>query len=319
MKAFVLAAGLGTRLAPLTDHTPKPLIPVLNIPSLFYTFFLLKQAGIREIICNIHHHGNAIRRSIESRELSGLNITFSEEPVILGTGGGLKKCETLLGDDDFILVNSDIITDIDFNALVQQHLASGCGGTLVLFNTPEAATIGYVGVENGLVKDFRNLRNTGLLSSFIYTGAAILSPKIFRFMKAEFSGIVDTGFTGLIDNGGLSFFQHDGLWMDIGTMQNYWFANINPNSRMNALAKPMHLAFGFSPHSLSPDACISPDATLSHSVIGAGCSIGAGCTIINSVILPGATIKPGSTIVNAVIDTDTITIMEEPKQKRKQR
>ena len=91
MKAFVLAAGLGTRLAPLTDHTPKPLIPVLNIPSLFYTFFLLKQAGIREIICNIHHHGNAIRRSIESRELSGLNITFSEEPVILGTGGGAEK------------------------------------------------------------------------------------------------------------------------------------------------------------------------------------------------------------------------------------
>ncbi len=56
MKAFVLAAGLGTRLNPLTNHTPKPLIPVLNIPSLFYTFFLLKQAGIREIICNIHHH-----------------------------------------------------------------------------------------------------------------------------------------------------------------------------------------------------------------------------------------------------------------------
>ena len=106
MKAFVLAAGLGTRLTPLTDHTPKPLIPVLNIPSLFYTFFLLKQAGISEIICNIHHHGDAVRRAIESSELSGLSITFSEEPVILGTGGGLKKCEKLLNDDNFILVNS---------------------------------------------------------------------------------------------------------------------------------------------------------------------------------------------------------------------
>ncbi len=318
MKAFVLAAGLGTRLTPLTDHTPKPLIPVLNIPSLFYTFFLLKQAGITEIICNIHHHGQAIRQCIESREFAGLTFIFSEEPVILGTGGGLKKCEKLLNDDDFILVNSDIITDIDFKALMQQHRLSGCGGTLTLFETPEATSIGYVGVEDGLVKDFRNLRHTGLLSSFIYTGAAILSPKIFRFLKAEFSGIVDTGFTGLIDNGGLSFYRHEGLWMDIGTMQNYWLANIYPNSRVTGLAKPMQLAIGHAPHSISPDALISPDATLSGSVIGKGCTIGAGCTITNSVLLPGVTIKPGSTILNAIVDPWTITIMEKTKQNRKQ-
>ncbi len=319
MKAFVLAAGLGTRLTPLTDHTPKPLIPVLNIPSLFYTFFLLKQAGISEIICNIHHHGDAVRRAIESSELSGLSITFSEEPVILGTGGGLKKCEKLLNDDNFILVNSDIITDIDFKALMQQHQSSGRKGTLTLFETPEAAIIGYVGVEDGLVKDFRNLRHTGLCSSFIYTGAAILSPEIFRFMKAEFSGIVDTGFTGLIDNGGLSYYHHEGLWMDIGTMQNYWLANIDTNSGMRTLFEPMRLAIGLTPHSISPDALISPDATLSNSVIGARCSIGAECIITNSVLLPGVTIKPGSTIINAIVDPYTITIMEKTKQNREQR
>lgn len=319
MKAFVLAAGLGTRLAPLTDHTPKPLIPILNIPSLFYTFFLLKKAGIREIICNIHHYGDAIRRAIESSELSGLSITFSEEPVILGTGGGLKKCEKLLGDDDFILVNSDIITDIDFKALMQQHQSSGRGGTLTLFETPEAATIGYVGVEDGLVKDFRNLRHTGLYSSFIYTGAAVLSPEIFRFMKAEFSGIVDTGFTGLIDNGGLSYYHHKGLWMDIGTMQNYWLANIDINSGMRDLFEPMHRTIALSPHSISPDALISPEATISGSVVGAGCTLGAGSTITNSVLLPGVTIKPGSTIINAIVDPYTITIMENTKQNRNER
>jgi mannose-1-phosphate guanylyltransferase len=279
----------------------------------------LKQAGIREIICNIHHHGDAIKRAIESSELSGLSITFSEEPIILGTGGGLKKCEKLLDDDNFILVNSDIITDIDFNALMQQHQSSGRKGTLTLFETPEAATIGYVGVEDGLVKDFRNLRHTGLYSSFIYTGAAVLSPEIFRFMKAEFSGIVDTGFAGLIDNGGLSYYHHKGLWMDIGTMHNYWLANIDANSGMTALFEPMHRAIGLSPHSISPDALISPDATLSGSVIGRGCSIGAECTITNSVLLPGVTIKPGSTIENAIIDPWTITVMEKTKQNRKQR
>ncbi len=317
MKAFVLAAGLGTRLAPLTDHTPKPLIPVLNIPSLFYSFFLLKQAGITEIICNIHHHGNAIRRFIESSELKGLSITFSEEQEILGTGGGLKKCEKLLGDDDFILVNSDIITDIDFSALMSRHHRSCCPGTLALYETPEAATIGYVGVEDGLVKDFRDMRNTGLVSSLIYTGVAVLSPEIFRFMNAEFSGIVDTGFTGLIDNGGLSFYRHEGIWMDIGTMQNYWLANIDAASVMNRLALPMKRAIGISPHAISPEAIISPDAKLSHSVIGKDCSIAAECTVTNSVLLPGVKIKSGSTIVNAVVDHNSITIMDEPKQNRK--
>ena len=317
MKAFVLAAGLGTRLAPLTDHTPKPLIPVLNIPSLFYSFFLLKQAGITEIICNIHHHGNVIRRYIESTNLNGITITFSEEPEILGTGGGLKKCEKLLGDDDFILVNSDIITDIDFKALVTQHHRSGCPGTLTLFETPEAATIGYVGVENGLVKDFRDIRKTGLASSFIYTGVAVLSPKIFRFMKAEFSGIVNTGFTGLIDNGGLSFYRHEGLWMDIGTMQSYWLANIDTPSLMNNLAQPMKRGLGISPHLIAPDAIISTDAILSRSVIGKGCTIGRECIIRNSVLLPGVTVMPGSSIINSIVDPYSITIMEEPKENRK--
>ena len=88
MKAFVLAAGLGTRLRPLTEHIPKPLIPILNIPSLFYTLCLLKQAGIREIICNIHAHADAIKNFIKASDLSGLENSFSEEPVILGTGGG---------------------------------------------------------------------------------------------------------------------------------------------------------------------------------------------------------------------------------------
>jgi mannose-1-phosphate guanylyltransferase len=316
MKAFVLAAGLGTRLAPLTNHTPKPLIPVLNVPSLFYSFFLLKQAGITEIICNIHHHGDAIRRFIESSDLTGLTITFSEEPEILGTGGGLKKCEKLLGDEEFILVNSDIITDIDFNALVSQHHRSCCPGTLSLFETPEAAAIGCVGVEDGLVKDFRDMRRTGLLSSFIYTGVAVLSPEIFRFMNAKFSGIVDTGFTGLIDNGGLSFYRHEGVWMDIGTMQNYWLANIDATSVMNHLAEPMKRAIGISPHSISPEAIISPDAKLSRSVIGKGCSIGMECSITNSVLLPGVRLKPGSTLINAVVDPYSITILDEPKQNR---
>ena len=314
MKAFVLAAGLGTRLRPLTEHIPKPLIPILNIPSLFYTLCLLKQAGIREIICNVHYHADAIKNFIKASDLPGLDISFSDEPVILGTGGGLKKCEKLLGKDEFLLVNSDIITDIDFRALIRHHQESGRPGTLTLYATPEASSIGYIGVQDGLVKDFNNRRQTNLVSSFIYTGTAVLSPDIFRFMKSEFSSIVDTGFTGLIDNGGLGYYQHNGLWMDIGTMQSYWEANINTASVLNDLTAEMTHAIGMYPHAISPEAFISPDAVIASSVIGRGCRIGEHCTIRNSVLLPGVEVKAGSTLVNVVVDPYSTTVMENSKQ-----
>jgi len=311
MKAFILAAGLGTRLRPLTVHLPKPLIPVLNIPSLFYTISRLKQAGINEIICNIHHHADVMRRVVESSHLPDVTITFSEEPIILGTGGGLKKCEKLLGDEDFVLVNSDIITDIDFRALVQHHQSSDLLGTLTLHATPDAATIGTVGVDGGLVKDFANRRNTNLQSTLIYTGTAVLSPNIFRFMSAEYSSIVDTGFTGLIDNGGLGYYEHHGLWMDIGTMQSYWRANLDRSGVIGTLAVSMQSAVGISPNALAPDAVISADAAISRSVIGSGCRIGSGCCITNSVLLPNVAVKAGTVLTNAIVDPYSVTIMNE--------
>jgi len=314
MKAFILAAGFGSRLRPLTDHIPKPLIPILNIPSLFYIFFLLKQAGITEIICNIHHHGDAIREFIGSSNLPDLTVTFSEEPVILGTGGGLKKCEKLLGTKEFLLVNSDIITDIDFRSLIRHHQQSGRPGTLALYKTPEAETIGHIGIENGLVKDFRNQRNTGLVSSYIYTGIAVLSPKIFRFLQEEYSSIVTTGFTGLDCNPGQQHYLHKGLWMDIGTMQNYWHANLDTNSVITSMSNNMELTIGMYPHSISPEAVIHNDTQITGSVIGKGCHIGAHSTIMNSVLLPGVTIKPGSTIINSVVDPYSTTMMETPKK-----
>ncbi|NTW81999.1 MAG: NTP transferase domain-containing protein [Chlorobiaceae bacterium] len=302
MKAFVLAAGFGTRLRPLTDHMPKPLIPVLNVPTLFYTFFLLKEAGITDIICNTHYHADALRQYVESSGLQGLDITFSEEKEILGTGGGLKKCEKLLGQSDFLLVNSDIITDIDYESLIRFHRNSGRPGTLVLHETPDAASIGYVGLEDGLVKDFRDLRGTGLVSSLIYTGTAVLGPEIFHFLESGFSSIVDTGFTGLIDNGGLGYFLHSGLWCDIGTFQSYRKANLELTAQLTGLADRMERSIGVRPHMVSPEAEISPDAIVKGSVIGRNCLIGKEAKVTASILLPGVTVPAYSTLTGSVAD-----------------
>ncbi|TCD48073.1 nucleotidyltransferase family protein [Chlorobium sp. N1] len=302
MKAFVLAAGFGTRLRPLTEHLPKPLVPVLNVPGLFYTFALLKRAGITEIICNIHHHAERIRRFIAGSRLPGLEITFSEEPEILGTGGGLKRCEGLLRGGDFLLVNSDIITDIDFAALVRAHRSSGLGGTLCLHETPEACSIGTVGVEGGLVRDFAGKRGTGIHSPYVYTGSAVFSPEIFRHLESGFSSIVDTGFYGLVDGERLGCHLHRGLWQDIGTLGSYLQANLDTPAVGERLGPVLERTLGLRPHRVSPDARIAAGADVADTVVGAGCVIEAGCRVRRSVLLGGTVLESGTELEEAVAD-----------------
>jgi mannose-1-phosphate guanylyltransferase len=300
MNAFVLAAGFGTRLQPITDTMPKPLVPVLNVPSLCYSLFLLKEAGIQKAIINIHHHPESLQRFFDQHDFGSLEIVLSEEREILGTGGGLKKCESMLDDDDFVLINSDIISDMNLRALIDAHRRSACGGTLALYETPLAASIGQIGVRDGRVLDLRNQRGTGLLSPFIYTGTAVFTPEIFRHLKAEFSGIVETGFLGLMDNEGLAFYEHRGLWQDIGTLPNFYRANLDDNLRILQLAERMKQEIGLFPRMVSDDASVSPDARVKNSVIGANCAIAAGAVVEHSVLLPGTIVESGETVRNSI-------------------
>lgn len=308
MNAFVLAAGFGTRLQPLTNTLPKPLIPVLNVPSLCYSLFLLKRTGISKAIINIHHHQESIRHFFDEHDFGSLEIVLSEEREILGTGGGLKKCESLLGDEEFVLINSDIISDIDLRSLIDTHRHSGAGGTLALYETPLAAEIDHIGVKDDRVLDFRNRRGTELDSAFIYTGTAILTPAIFQHLESSYSGIVETGFNRLVENEGLAFYEHKGLWQDIGTLPNFYRANLDDNLRILQLAAQMQRQLGFFPHRVSEAALISSKATVKDSVIGANCSIAKGAVVEHSVLLPGTIIGPDEAVRNSIAAPPNVRI-----------
>ena len=294
MKAFILAAGFGSRLRPITNCVPKPLMPVLNIPAICYTLAIIKKAGIDTVICNVHHHAEHIRRFFSQNGNFGLDLHISVEPSILGTGGGLKRCENLLDKETFLLINSDIIADFNLNSFIESHKNSGCAGSLMLYETPEAKKIGDVGISEGKILDFRNMRNSGLRSDYIYAGAAVLDPSIFRYLSEEFSSIVDTGFTGLIGNEGLGYFRHAGFWQDIGTPQSFWQANIVNRENIQRLGKRTNLQIGLVPHMLSPHAVIADDATVHASVIGRDCRIEKSASIRHSVVLPGTIIEQGT-------------------------
>jgi len=300
MKAFILAAGLGTRLRPLTRELPKPLVPVLNVPSICYTLMLLKEAGINDVVCNLHYHSGLIRSMLEKHDYFGMNITLSEEEEILGTGGGLKKCEQLLGDDDFVLINSDIIADFNLSALVEQYKEQQQGGTLMLFGHPEAGNIGEVGIQNGQVVDFANRRATGSRSGCIYTGAAVLSPAIFRYLSTAPSSIVDTGFYGLVENHGLGYTLHPGFWHDIGTLRSLWALNIEYTEDLEALAKRIQNALGIVPEVIAHNAVIGHGAKVTNSVIGKNCRIGQNATLQATLLMPDSTVPDGAELENCI-------------------
>ncbi|MCX7680138.1 MAG: sugar phosphate nucleotidyltransferase, partial [Spirochaetes bacterium] len=191
MKTFIFAAGFGERLRPITATIPKPLVPVLNRPAIEWSLALAKKAGIRHVICNLHHLPDEIERFFYNY-LHVFTVTFSREPMILGTGGGLKKCEKLIGDEEFLLLNSDVIMNLDVEALLQYHRKLNSRATVVLYKHPNASEIAKVAVRDGKVIDFKNFLKTNSKSEYIYTGVAVLSPEIFLYLEEHYSSIVYT-------------------------------------------------------------------------------------------------------------------------------
>lgn len=304
MKGFIFAAGFGERLRPITEHIPKPLVPVLNVPSICYSLLLLKKAGITDVVINLHYKTEDIIGFFSEHSNFGFNIKFSTEEVILGTGGGLKKCEHRLNDDDFVVLNSDVIMDLDIRKLIARHQANQSHGTVVLYGTSLAKSVGPVGVKDNRVVDFKNFLDSGVMSDYIYTGAAILSPRIFKYLKKQYSSVVYTGYTGLIQNDRLDYFEYEGIWEDIGNVDSYRRANLNALSSFDKLQKDFGEQLSVAAEIVPKNAIIHQGAVVKNTVVGDGCVVGKGSVIENSVLLAGSTVAEGSTLTDAVLMDD---------------
>lgn len=214
MKAFILAAGKGTRLMPLTQKLPKPLIPINGIPLICYTLARLKQAGIKELIINTWYQKEMIAKFFNHHHNFGFDIYLSEETELLGTGGGISQCRDLL-KEPFLLINADIICDIDFSDLISFHEYNRTNSFLTVSETGEPT----VAAKDDLVIDFSNLRCTGTKDNFAYTGSALLTPEIFQYLPSGYSSLVTSGFIPLSEAGHLTYWRHKGWWLDAGTQQ----------------------------------------------------------------------------------------------------
>ena len=183
---MVLAAGLGTRLRPLTNTIPKPLVPIANRPLLEYTFALLAGAGVREAIVNSHHLPDVFETGLRNLDAAGLALHVSRERRILGTAGGLKKAERFLGAGTFLLLNGDFLVDIDLRQVLDFHEKQGAAATMVLMPDEVA---GVLGVDpDGVIRRFIEPRPAGEPAERLscgFTGIHVLEPEVFPLIPAN--------------------------------------------------------------------------------------------------------------------------------------
>jgi NDP-sugar pyrophosphorylase family protein len=227
MKAMVFAAGQGLRLRPLTDRVPKALVPVAGRPMIEYPLLLLRHYGIRDIIINLHHLGEQIETYLGDGKKFGVQITYSKEPELLDTGGGLLKAKPFLEDETFIVVNTDVIIDLSLADLVAFHRSKKSTATLVLRPDADADRFGSMEIDSdGRIYRFLNAKRPTSPSlpgrKLMFTGVQILEPRIFDYMQSaprprKFGTTKDTYPQMLMEGEPLYGYCFDGLWQDLGT------------------------------------------------------------------------------------------------------
>ena len=211
MKAMILAAGRGSRLAALTEKTPKPLLPVHGKPLIERQIEQLKAAGLTDLVINLHHLGDQIVGALGDGTHLGVSISYSQEDSPLETGGGVKYALPLLGNEPFVLLNGDIWTDFDFQTLPESLPSPGLAHVVVT-PTPQWRERGDFEYRSGYV----SARGT----AYVYCGIAMLAPEIIEARTETVFSLRDIYFD-LIETNRLTAQTFHGEWLDIGTLAEY--------------------------------------------------------------------------------------------------
>jgi NDP-sugar pyrophosphorylase family protein len=249
MKALILAAGFGTRLLPFTKTTPKALFPVAGRPLLHIIILSLQQAGCKAVIINTHH----LYKKIESylaRQNYAIPVVTRYEPEILGTGGAIKNVADFWDDHPFMVINSDILTDIDLKKVYEFHLNHRHPVTLVLHDDPQFNTVSVN--KNGFITKFHdstplpsrpdsgsNSYRSGEIGRLTFTGIQVLDPQVIeRISDNIFSNSIDIYRELISENKKIcAFISKEYYWKDVGSPERYNEAVFEHNSKVTGLTE----------------------------------------------------------------------------------
>ena len=235
MKAMIFAAGLGTRLRPLTDSKPKALVEAGGVAMLSRVISHLAGAGVNDITVNIHHHAAMIREYIESHPVAGITFHISDESdMLLDTGGGILKARCYLdGDEPFIVYNADILSDVNVAAMVEYHQKSGATATLLVKERESSRRL-LIDNNSGRMRGWTNIKTGEIKPSGVvadgcrwraFGGIHVLSPAIFPELEKYATEAKFSIMPFYIDRCNLLDIRayepaEDYMWHDIGSLQN---------------------------------------------------------------------------------------------------
>lgn len=319
-KAFLPGAGLGTRLRPLTDQLPKPLVPLFHRPLIEWAMDSCRAAGIAEFAINTHHlkerwqvvdrsseasakeDGGPVLRSFSEGGWSvggdgiaggnglasmtgswqGLPLHLFHEPVLLETGGGVKNIEAWAAGENVLVHNGDIFSSLPLDRLIAAHEASGNVVTLAIRSHGDAR---HIALDGERVIDIRKMLGVAE-GTHVFSGIYCFTPELLKLLPPGEKISVIPAFLELANQGRIGAIVLDeGDWRDLGDPAAYLAAH-----RELALAPPVH-----------PDAVIDPAATVERSVIGPRAEIGAGAVIRDSVVWPGAKVGAGEVVASRIV------------------
>jgi mannose-1-phosphate guanylyltransferase len=315
MRAMVLAAGLGTRLRPLTYEITKPMVPVLDRPVMEHIIDLLAKHGCEQVIANLHYFPDSIR------EYFGERIEYRFEPELLGTAGGVRACADFFGEDPFLVISGDALTDIDLTALARRHRESGGIATLAVKKVADTR-------EYGVVLHDRDGRITGFqekpapeeaLSDLGNCGIYVFDPRIFDyFPERPFVDWAQDVFPALLEHD-VPFHIHEvqEYWNDVGSLGEL------RQGTFDALRGELHLEI--EGEELSPGVIVADGSPLPRDAevegpvwigrdvrigagvrlmgpvaVGDGVQLGDGAQLRESIVFPGTVLAPGSITIGAI-------------------
>jgi mannose-1-phosphate guanylyltransferase len=295
-QAFVLGAGLGTRLRPLTYDLPKPLIPIFQKPLITFALDHLIDLGVKSFVINTHQLPERFDDFFPENIYAGHPVKLLHEPDLLETGGGIKNAEAQLGDQPFIVYSGDILTDIDLQPLIEEHFQRGNDVTLALRKTKLGSDIV---LREGRVVDIAG--KYGQVGEYDLAGVSVWNSSIFEKIppgkKISFIPIVAEwiGQNGKI--GGVVLNERQ--WFNIGSRTQYLEVH---RAILEQHWKPRYVKTPEWPAQIAPDAKVDPSVRLSGFYsIGAGCTVGTDALIEDTILWPGSQIASRSELVSCIV------------------
>ena len=296
MRAVVLVGGFGTRLRPLTNDIPKPVLPVGHVPMIVRLVQRLARGGVDDVTLALGFRPEPFRSAFPDGRCDDVVIHYAVEPEPLDTAGAIRFAALAAGiDDTFVVANGDILTDLDVDALVDFHRARHAEATIHLTPVADPSAYGVVDVDNnGRVHRFVEKPAPGTEpSNLINAGTYVLEPRVLDRIEGDRRVSIEREtFPAIVAAGGMFALPTDDYWIDTGRPEPYLQANLDVLNGVRKIDRA---------DSVAPGARVDPTASVASSLIGEGASVGADTKILESVILPGASVGAGSVIERSIV------------------